>query len=305
MDIAWLGEPACADRALTGGKAAALSALVAVGGVPPGFCVTSTAAARWWPLVAESGDVPAGLRTIVAVAYRALAERCGEAAPAVAVRSSAVDEDSAAASFAGQHESYLNVAGADAVAAAVVRCWRSGRSGRAVAYREQNGLPPPTSGLPALVQRLVVADASAVAFSADPVTGDCGAIVINAVWGLGASLVGGTVTPDTYTIRKADLAIVARALAEKRAMTIPAAVGTHEVAAPRFLRLAPALDDAQILATARLALDLEARAGRPVDVECAWRDGRLALLQCRPVTALPRCLPAMPAPRIAHPTSRA
>jgi pyruvate,water dikinase len=288
MDIVWLGEPACADRALTGGKAAALSSLGAVGTVPPGFCVTSTAAARWWPLVAEHGALPEGLRTVVAATYRTLAERCGEAAPAVAVRSSAMDEDGAAASFAGQHASYLNVAGADEVADAVVRCWRSGQSERAAAYRQRNGLPPPTAGLPVLVQQLVIADASAVAFSANPVTGECGELVINATWGLGESLVGGTVTPDTFTIRKADLAIVAREVAEKRAMTIPAPVGTREVAVPRFLRRAPALDDAQLLATARLTLDLEGRAGGPVDVECAWRDGRLALLQCRPVTAFPR-----------------
>jgi phosphoenolpyruvate synthase/pyruvate phosphate dikinase len=288
MDIVWLGEPACADRALAGGKAAALGALVAAGTVPPGFCVTAAAAARWWPRGADDGGVPEGLRAAVAGAYRALAGRCGEAAPPVAVRSSAADEDGAAVSFAGQHASYLNVVGADEVAAAIVRCWRSGRSARAVAYRERHGLPPVAAGLPVLVQQLVVADASAVAFSANPVTGERGEIVINAAWGLGESLVGGTVTPDTYTVRKADLAIVARGLAEKRAMTIPAAAGTREVAVPRFLRRAPALDDAQVRATARLALDLEARAGRPVDVECAWRDGRLALLQCRPVTALGR-----------------
>jgi pyruvate,water dikinase len=288
MEIVWLGEAGCADRALTGGKAAALGALAGVGDVPPGFCVTAVAAARWWPLVADGDGVPEGLRAAVAGAYRALAARCGEAAPAVAVRSSAADEDGAAVSFAGQHESYLNVVGADDVAAAIVRCWRSGWSERAVAYRARHGLPPAAIGLPVLVQQLVVADVSSVAFSANPVTGERGAIVINAAWGLGESLVGGTVTPDSYTIRKADLAIVAREVAEKRAMTVLAAVGTREVPVPRFLRRAPALDDAQIVAAARLALALEAHAGQPVDVECAWRDGRLFLLQCRPVTALRR-----------------
>ncbi|HEX5502970.1 MAG TPA: PEP/pyruvate-binding domain-containing protein [Thermomicrobiales bacterium] len=288
MDIVWLGEPACADHALTGGKAAALSALVAVGNVPPGFCLTATAAARWWPLVGDDGAAPPGLRPALAAAYRALAARCGEDAPPVAVRSSATDEDGATASFAGQHESYLNVVGADDVADAVARCWRSGRSERAVAYRRQNGLPPPPAGLPVLVQQLVVADASAVAFSTNPVTGDHGEVVIDAAWGLGESLVGGTVTPDTFVVRKADLAITARHPAEKRAMTIPAAAGTRAVAVPRFLRHAPALDDAQVLAIARLALALEARCGHPIDAECAYREGQLYLLQCRPVTALRR-----------------
>jgi phosphoenolpyruvate synthase/pyruvate phosphate dikinase len=268
MEIAWIGEVPCADRALAGGKAAALSALVAVGNVPPGFCVTATAAARWWPLVADDGAVPQGLRL------------------AVAVRSSATDEDGAAASFAGQHESYLNVVGADAVADAVVRCWRSGRSERAVAYRRQRGLPSPTAGLPVLVQQLVAADTSAVAFSVNPVTGDREEMVINATWGLGESLVGGTVTPDTFIVRKADLVITARQLAEKRAMTILAAAGTREVAVPHFLRHAPALDDAQVLAVARLTLALEGHCDVPVDVECAYHDGQFSLLQCRPVTAL-------------------
>ena len=270
------------------GKAAGLSALAGVGAVPPGFCLTALAAARWWPEVAVGGGVPEGLRATVALAYRALAERCGEVTPPVAVRSSATDEDGAAASFAGQHDSYLNVADVGAVVDAIVRCWRSAQNERAAAYRARSGLPPAATGLPVLVQQLVVADASAVAFSANPVTGDRGEIVINATWGLGESLVGGTVTPDTCTIRKADLAIVARAVAEKRAMTIPAATGTREVAVPRFLRRTPALDDAQLLATARLALALEVRCGHAVDVECAWRDGRLFLLQCRPVTVLLR-----------------
>jgi pyruvate,water dikinase len=113
-------------------------------------------------------------------------------------------------------------------------------------------------------------------------------VVIAASWGPGESLVGGGVTPDTFVVRKADLAITSRHLAEKRTMTIPAAIGTRDVAVPHFLRRAPALDDAQILAIARLAVALEARCGHPVDVECAYGDGQVSLLQCRPVIALLR-----------------
>lgn len=289
MDIAWLGEPAGADRTLTGGKAAALSALTAVGNVPPGFCLTTAAFARWSAgAMDEGGALPPPLGEALGEAYRALAGRCGEASLAVAVRSSAVDEDGRAASFAGQHDTYLHVVGAAAVAEAVARCWRSGRSERALAYRRRCGLPPGRPPLAVLVQQLIVADVSAVAFTADPVSGGREAVVINASWGLGESLVGGLVTPDTYVVCKADLAVVSRRVADKRAMTVPAPGGTRQVAVPRFLRRQPALDEGQAAAMARLALTLEAALGWPVDVECACRAGELYLLQCRPVTALPR-----------------
>jgi pyruvate,water dikinase len=140
--------------------------------------------------------------------------------------------------------------------------------------------------MPVLVQQLVPADVSAVVFSVDPVSGDRGAVVVNATWGYGESLVGGTVTPDAYTVRRSDLAIAARTVADKRRMTVATPGGTAEVDTPRFLRGQPALDDDQVIAAARLALALEAAMGWPVDVECAWSDNRLFLLQCRPVTSI-------------------
>jgi pyruvate,water dikinase len=130
-----------------------------------------------------------------------------------------------------------------------------------------------------------VADVSAVAFSANPVSGNREEVVIEAAWGLGESIVGGTVTPDTYVVRKEDLAVVSRSIAEKRRMTVPVRGGTREVETPRFLRTRPVLDEEQTVEMARLALALEIEMGRPVDVECAYEDGRLYLLQCRPVTA--------------------
>ncbi len=143
-------------------------------------------------------------------------------------------------------------------------------------------------GMAVLVQRLVQADVSAVAFSAHPLTGDRAQLVINASWGLGESIVGGTVTPDTYLVRKDSLDIVSCQIAEKRRMTVSMDAGTREVDVPRFLRLRPALAGEQVLEVARMVLALEARLGWPVDVECAYQAGALFLLQCRPVTALPR-----------------
>lgn len=282
-DGAWplvlpLGAADAARPPLVGGKAAALSRLAADFPVPPGFCVTTAAHA-----LAPGPLPPAVVVRAVAEAYANLAARCGTADPAVAVRSSAVDEDGADASFAGQHETYLNVKGIDAVLDAVARCWASGSTERALCYRRRHGLDG-APHLAVLVQRLVAADSSGVAFTLDPVGGDSSAVWINAAWGLGESVVGGTVTPDVYVVRKADLRVTWRQIAEKGRMTVPVAAGTAEVDVPRFLRGEPTLTDEGAAAIARLAVELERRMGWPVDVECAFADGTLHVLQCRPVT---------------------
>ncbi len=227
MDILWLGQPACHDSALVGGKAAHLSQLAADYLVPPGFCLTAAALNRSLQGAsvpnADGASVPAlppALYDELAAAYRELAERCGADEPPVAVRSSALDEDGGVASFAGQHATYLNVVGADAVAAAVVACWASAQSPHARAYRRRQGLALDTVGLAVLVQLLVAADVSAVLFSTHPITGCQDELVINASWGLGESIVGGTVTPDSYVVRKADCSIVSRQIAEKQRMTV-------------------------------------------------------------------------------------
>lgn len=226
------------------------------------------------------------------MAYERLARRCGVAELSVAVRSSAVDEDSGSASFAGQHESYLNIVGADGVAHAVARCWGSLMTGRAIEYRRQRGLSQEGVRLAVLVQQFVAAEVSAVAFSANPVTGSRAEVVITANWGLGESVVGGTVTPDTYVVRKADLRVVERQIAEKLRMTVSAPGGTAEVDVPHFLRAQATLDDAQAVEIAQLAIALESTMGWPVDIECAYAAGAhrraslLYLLQCRPITTL-------------------
>ena len=286
--LRWLGEPGGDELSLVGGKAANLSRLATMQRVPPGFSVTTQAFAA--AVAGTHGDgalqVPEPLRRAVAAAYAELSRYVGSEAASVAVRSSAVDEDGAVASFAGQHESYLNVVGAEAVIAAVERCWASAVSERALAYRRQHGLGVEGVRLAVLVQLLVAADVSAVAFSADPLTGSRDEIVVNANWGLGESIVGGTVTPDTYVVNKADLAVLRRDVANKARMTVQVLGGTTEVDVPRLLRQRPSLDDRQLATLARLALDLEAATGWPVDLECAFRGDDLYLLQCRPITTL-------------------
>lgn len=292
-DIVWLGEPGCDDRRLVGGKVAHLSRLIATQRIPLGFCVTARALERAM-IESDPGDRsgPGRLRWSGAIAsalseaYGSLGARLGQSEPRVAIRSSAVDEDGAVASFAGQYETYLNIVGAKAVAAAVRRCWDSLWIDRAQEYRRQHGLAHRGPRLAVLVQHLVVADVSAVVFSANPVTGNRVEIVVNASWGLGESIVGGSVTPDAYVVSKSNLSVQTRTIGEKRRMTIPITGGTREVDVPRLLRERPSLDDETVLALARLARDLEEYWGWPVDLECALRDGELYLLQCRPVTTL-------------------
>ena len=278
MELVWLGDEAAHDPLLTGGKAAALSRLAAGFRVPPGFVLTTQAFER-----------PLGLiEAILGTAYRRLGHTVGDETPRVAVRSSAVDEDGAATSFAGQHETYLNLVGVEQVVEAVARCWESARSERALGYRLHHGLAAGEPTIAVLVQQFVPADVSAVVFSANPLTGARDEVVINASWGLGESIVGGTTTPDTVVVGLPACEVVRRVVGAKRRMTVSVPGGTREVEVPALLRSRLVLTDEQALAMARLAVALEQTVGHPVDVECALAGGELFLLQARPITTLPR-----------------
>ncbi|HNT23673.1 MAG TPA: PEP/pyruvate-binding domain-containing protein [Anaerolineales bacterium] len=277
MNIYWLGTSAAHDPGRVGGKAANLSRLAAKYPVPPGFCLEAR--------LDDGGSLLEYAGGRVMQAYHGLGRRCGCRRPSVAVRSSAVDEDGRQASFAGQHESYLNVVGSKPVARAVQRCVDSAHTERAQAYRNMHGLSSNAS-VAVLIQQFILADVSAVVFSADPVSGRRTEIVINATWGLGESLVGGTVTPDLYRVQKATLDLVDQQLADKTYMTIACPEGTREVPVPRAMQTEPTLNLEQVKDLARLALALEKYMGWPVDLECAFQQGRLYLLQCRPITTL-------------------
>lgn len=298
--ILWLGEPACNDPLAVGGKAASLSRLAERYPVPPGFALTTALFDRASHQERAADDnealvLSADVRGEIVAAYRQLAGRAGMDDPAVAVRSSAVDEDGGDASFAGQHETFLNIAGLDPLLEAIERCWKSFTAPNAIEYRCKQGLPIEGVRVAVLVQQLVIADSSAVIFTADPVAGNRDVVVINASWGLGESIVGGTVTPDVYVVGKRDAALERHTIAEKRRMTVAVQGGTAEVQVPSFLRARPALAEEQLAEVMRLGLALEAARGRPVDIECAWRSGKLSLLQCRPITTLGRARPDLAA----------
>ena len=110
--------------------------------------------------------------------------------------------------------------------------------------------------------------------------------MINASWGLGESIVGGTVTPDTYVVRKSDLSVVSREVAKKEQMTVMIPEGTKEVPVPKLLSKEPSLTDEQAIEMAEMTIKLENATSYPVDIECAIAQGTLYLLQCRPITTL-------------------
>ena len=277
-DIHWLGEEECHATHVVGGKAASLSRLADLHTVPPGFAIPA--------LEARPDDLPTALVSAIRIAYAKLADRAGEADVSVAVRSSAIDEDAADASFAGQHDTYLNVRGEEALLEAVRRCRDSATSPEALAYRERQGLLVQGIRIAVLVQQLVASDVSAVIFSHNPLTKSAEEIVINASWGLGESIVGGTVTPDTYIVRKSDLSVMSREVAKKEQMTVMVSEGTKEVPVPKLLSTEPALNDGQAIEMAEMAIKLENATSYPVDIECAIANGTLYLLQCRPITTL-------------------
>lgn len=243
-----------------------------------------------------AGTIPSDVAAAVIHAYGQLAG----ASPTVAVRSSATAEDLPEASFAGQQETFLNVCGAANVLDAVRRCWASLWTARAISYRARQGISPESVALAAVVQALVPAEAAGtpapaahrrcgagVLFTANPVTGDISQAVISAAWGLGEAVVGGLVTPDTLTVDKASGRVLDRQTADKQVMTVRTDAGTEEQPVPDDLRRSPVLSDHAAAELTRLAVQIEALYRMPMDVEWALKDGSFAILQARPITALP------------------
>ncbi|TLN23786.1 phosphoenolpyruvate synthase, partial [bacterium] len=237
-----------------------------------------------------SASLPAELEDAVRQAYFALGS------PPVAVRSSATAEDLPEMSFAGQQDTYLNVVGADALLRAVRDCWASLWTARAIAYRARNRVPHEGMALAVVVQRMVDAAVSGVLFTANPLSGLRSQTVIDATYGLGEALVSGQVEPDHYEVDTRHARITARVLGRKALAIRPQAGGGTLRETPRDADR-QALSDDQILALAALGQRVAALYDEPQDIEWAWADGQLYLLQSRAVTSLypiPEGVPAEP-----------
>ncbi|WP_433875962.1 PEP/pyruvate-binding domain-containing protein [Sinomonas atrocyanea] len=274
------------DVPVVGGKAANLGELIGAGlPVPAGFVVTTAAyrahAARVGLDPSRAVSDPAAARDILASApldpatehaVRAALIELGPEDVAVAVRSSATAEDLPGAAFAGQQDTFLDVSGPDAVLDAVRRCWASLWTDRAADYRTRQGIDPAEVAIAVVVQRMVPAEAAGVLFTADPLTGRRGELVVDAAPGLGEAVVSGEVTPEHLVLGR-DGAVRSRRLQHGRVRPV--------------LADAPAAQLASLAVRAERHFSALAGEDRPQDIEWALADGRISLVQARPMTALP------------------
>jgi pyruvate,water dikinase len=320
------------DVAYAGGKGANLGELArAQLPVPPGFVVGAPAYARF---CAETGvrerlaellddvdpedtaalqtastaareiflqtPLPAALESAIRASYERLAG--DERELAVAVRSSATAEDTAATSFAGMNETFLNVRGADAVIDAVRHCWGSLFGARTIYYRAVNDFKQAEMDIAVVVQRQLDSTRAGVMFTANPATGERGELVIEGSFGLGEAVVSGSVSPDRYLVDKATLSIL-RSEVHRKELTIEFAAGggTSQRALSEEESLRPVLSDAEVVAVATLGRRIEEHYGSPQDTEWAFDpDGALWMLQSRPITTLHDDVPAISE----HPTTK-
>ncbi|AYY13709.1 pyruvate, water dikinase [Actinobacteria bacterium YIM 96077] len=265
-----LDDPRTCDVRRAGGKGASLANMIRNGiRVPPGFVVTAPAFVQAVDGTALLSALQAGdldmARELVASAQppRDLVKQAYDRLPAgpVAVRSSACAEDGDAASYAGQQETFLFVRDLDDVLRAIVGCWLSFFSERAVFYRQHKGSLDDVA-MAVVVQRMVDATKSGVLFTVDPVTRRRDRVVVEAARGIGEQVVSGQVTPDHYTIDHRGT-VKRRRIAGERVMS-----------------------DDELAELTLLGLKLAELNGCPQDIEWAYDDTGLYMLQSRPVTTV-------------------
>jgi pyruvate, water dikinase len=266
-DIVSLQE--VADTAVFGSKAVGLGQAVRDGlPVPPGVALSG-------PIVEAVAGGHEDAIEQVAAAVRPLGVP-------LAVRSSAVDEDGADASFAGQHMTLLNVPSVEAVSTALREIWWSANSDSAITYRKRVGLFTRPS-VAVVVQALLSPETAGVMFTQNPVTG-ADERMIEASWGLGEAVVAGMVIPDSFRVDRDGTVLERRPGLKRIAIRGVPGGGTVEEPVPAELTEALCLDDAQLAELNALAARCEAVYGSARDIEWAIAGGRLYLLQCRAVT---------------------
>ena len=206
----------------------------------------------------------------------------------VAVRSSANAEDLPDFSFAGQQETYLNVRGEDAVVRAVQKCWASLWTAQAISYRHNNGIAQDKVAMAVVVQTMVPSEVSGILFTANPTSGERSEIIINASYGLGEAVVSGQVTPDTYIVQRPDLSVKESVLGPKEQKIVyDGEQGIRIEDVSENERHHSSLSDAMINELCKTSVEIEGLYdGLPQDIEWAFCDGKLHLLQSRPITNL-------------------
>jgi pyruvate, water dikinase len=318
--IGWFADIGLADRPTVGGKGGSLGELTRSSiDVPAGFVVRTTAfertvealekqaaiASRVEALAADDLDGITALSRelrrrveespipddVAAAILHAHANLCaveagGNLELPLAVRSSATTEDAEDASFAGLQDTYLWMKGAQAVLAAVRRCWASLYSVESLSYRRRQGIPEAGVAMAVVVQRMVDARTAGVMFTRSPTTGDRSVVVIEGAWGLGSAVVSGEVTPDRFVLGKITGEISVREISDKHIRHLPLPEGgTEEAETPPELRNEPCVSDGDLQRLRELGRRIERHYGRPQDIEWAIdQDGQVLILQSRPET---------------------
>ena len=312
MDIIPLSELDKIHRQLIGGKGYALGQLISQGyNVPPGFCVTTLVydqfldqtglrdlitlelnrknmgEMRWeeiWDTALRIRNLflrmplPANLKEV----FKAHCDHYFQTA-SVVVRSSAGDEDTAGSSFAGLHESYVNVQGFDAIIKHIQLVWASLWSDRALLYRRELGLEVEHSAMAVVVQRLVQSDVSGIVFSRNP--NDPEQTIIEAVHGLNQGLVDGSIEPDRWLLNRSTGNLIKHIMVDRTRYMVCTDDGITLAPLPHDIAKTAPLNAEQVNQLFQLAHNLEQQFGSPQDIEWTLSNNQLFILQSRPVTA--------------------
>ena len=317
-NIVWLNEVNKQSISVVGGKGASLGEMIGAElPVPGGFAVTAYAFRRFitemkiaeelFSLLevdvdddkqlkkAEKGakklvldtEMPDELKRDIMSYYEELCRQEGNEV-SVAVRSSATAEDLPDASFAGQQETYLNIKGSEEVVDAVKRCWASLYGARAIFYRAKQGFDHSKVDISVIVQKMVNSEKAGVMFTSHPTSGEPN-VIIEGAWGLGESVVSGSVSPDMYVVDTFKEEIVNKNISTKGIMIVGGKDGmTVEKKVPQNKRDAQVLTDEEVLRLAKLARVIEEHYGLPQDVEWGIEKGNIYILQSRPITTIKR-----------------
>jgi phosphoenolpyruvate synthase/pyruvate phosphate dikinase len=311
--VLYFSETDKSSIGLVGGKGANLGELCHITGinVPTGFCITTQAytdfvnrseevsrlldalqaidaesleaiktVGQRIRAYLESMDIPSLIRQEISQAWQKTGSQ-----HAYAVRSSATAEDLPGASFAGQQDTYLNIKGESELLFHVRKCWASLFTDRAIVYRARNGFDHGKVLLSVVVQQMVFPEVSGIMFTADPVTGNRKVISIDAAFGLGEALVSGLVNADLYKIRGER--IVKKQVAVKKLAIYPLADGGTEEREISLQRQSEqVLADGAILELVRVGRRIEQHFGQPQDIEWGYAEGKIYILQSRPITTL-------------------
>lgn len=311
--ILWFNQIRKKDIPLVGGKGANLGEMTyAKIPVPDGFCVTApayfyfldannlrpkikaalqdvdvnktsdlNAASREIKKLITSATIPEDLAEEIIAAYLQLPDKDKTY---VAVRSSATAEDLPDASFAGQQATYLNISGETNVVKAVRNCWASLFESRAIFYRAEKGFDHFKVGIAVPVQKMVQSEVSGVMFTMNPINNDKDTIVVESVWGLGEMIVQGSATPDHFEINRHGWKVTNKVISKQKIQLSMVGETTEERAVPKTKQEVQKLSDKVIIEIATIGERLQHHYNAPQDVEWAYQDGQVYIVQTRPIT---------------------